>query len=182
MGAFFLCFVDCGERKQCLFLCQYNIYYILLIFGGGKHYILCMKHTVAISSDHGGYALKEEVKSRFANVDWVDLGCDSLDSVDYPDFGKKLADAVSSGEVKTGILICGTGIGISIEANRNPAVRCGLCTDTTMARLTRQHNDANVLALGARITGGEAAMDIVDVFLNTEFEGGRHQTRIDKLS
>ena len=141
-----------------------------------------MKHRVAISSDHGGYDLKEEIKARFSDVDWVDLGCDSHESVDYPDFGKKLADMVAAGDIDTGVLVCGTGIGISIEANRNPAVRCGLCTDTTMALLTRQHNDANVLALGARITGAEAAMDIVDVFFNTEFEGGRHQKRIDKLS
>jgi len=141
-----------------------------------------MKSPIAIACDHGGYALKEEIKSRFGDVDWIDLGCDSTDSVDYPDFGKVLADAVASGDAASGVLICGTGIGISIEANRNPAVRCGLCTDTTMARLTRQHNDANVLALGARIVGGELAFDIVDTFLNTKFEGGRHQNRIDKLS
>jgi len=141
-----------------------------------------MKRAIAIACDHGGYSLKEEIKSRFADIDWVDLGCDSTDSVDYPDFGKALAGKIASGDVETGVLICGTGIGISIAANREPAVRCGLCTDTTMARLTRQHNDANVLALGARIVGGELAIDIVDVFLNTEFEGGRHQKRIDKLS
>ena len=141
-----------------------------------------MKSPIAIACDHGGYDLKEQIKSRFADVEWLDLGCDSTDSVDYPDFGKKLADSVAFGEAAQGVLICGTGIGISIEANRNPAVRCGLCTDTTMARLTRQHNDANVLALGARIVGAELAFDIVETFLNTEFEGGRHQNRIDKLS
>jgi ribose 5-phosphate isomerase B len=92
-----------------------------------------------------------------------------------------MGDAIASGDVQSGIIICGTGIGISIAANRNPAVRCGLCTDTTMARLTREHNDANVLAVGARITGVESAMDIVDVFLNTEFEGGRHARRVEKL-
>lgn len=126
--------------------------------------------------------MKEEIKSRFSSYSWLDLGTDTTESVDYPDFGRKLAEAIAAGEADFGIAICGTGIGISIAANRNPAVRCGLCTDTTMARLTRQHNDANVLALGARITGVESAMDIVETFLNTEFEGGRHQRRVDKLS
>ncbi len=141
-----------------------------------------MTRPIAIACDHGGYALKEQIKSRFAEIEWLDLGTNSEESVDYPDFGSKLADAIANGEAVLGVLICGTGIGISIAANRNPAVRCGLCTDTTMARLTRQHNDANVLALGARITGVESALDIVDTFLNTEFEGGRHARRIDKLS
>lgn len=137
---------------------------------------------IAIACDHGGYELKEQIKSRFADVEWVDLGCNSTDSVDYPDYGRAMADVIAGGKAELGILICGTGIGISIEVNRNSAVRCGLCTDTTMARLTRQHNDANVLALGARIVGAELAFDIVDTFLNAEFEGGRHQNRIDKLS
>lgn len=141
-----------------------------------------MTRPIAIACDHGGYDLKEEIKSRFSSYSWVDLGTDSTESVDYPDFGQKLAEAIAAGEADFGIAICGTGIGISIAANRNPAVRCGLCTDTTMARLTRQHNDANVLALGARITGVESAMDIVETFLNTEFEGGRHQRRVEKLS
>lgn len=141
-----------------------------------------MSRAVAIACDHGGYDLKEEIKSRFSDIEWMDLGCDSKESVDYPDFGKKLADVIASGDVDTGVLICGTGIGISIAANRSSAVRCGLCTDTTMARLTREHNDANVLALGARITGIESAIDIVDVFLKTEFEGGRHARRVEKLS
>ncbi|MGH1398286.1 MAG: ribose 5-phosphate isomerase B [Alphaproteobacteria bacterium] len=136
---------------------------------------------IAIACDHGGFDLKEEVKARFSSYEWLDLGCDGADSVDYPDYGAKLADAIAAGDAPRGILICGTGIGISIAANRNKAVRCGLCTDTTMARLTRAHNDANVLALGARIVGVEAAMDIVETFLNTEFEGGRHQRRVDKL-
>lgn len=140
-----------------------------------------MKRAIAIACDHGGYELKEQIKSRFTEIDWLDLGCDSLESVDYPDFGHKMADAIAGGEVQQGIVICGTGIGISIAVNRNSAVRCGLCTDTTMARLTRQHNDANVLALGARIVGAELAFDIVDAFLTTEFEGGRHQRRVDKL-
>jgi len=141
-----------------------------------------MKQKLAIASDHGGYALKEAIKARFSDVEWLDLGADSTDSVDYPEFGQKMAVAIEAGEVERGVLICGTGIGISIAANRNPAVRAALCTDTTMARLTRQHNDANVLALGERVIGAETAFDIVETFLNTEFEGGRHQRRVDKLS
>ena len=141
-----------------------------------------MISPIAIACDHGGYALKEQIKSRFAEIEWLDLGTDSEESVDSPDYGRKMADAIANGEAALGVLICGTGIGISIAANRNPAVRCGLCTDTTMARLTREHNDANVLAIGARITGVESALDIVDVFLKTEFEGGRHARRVEKLS
>ena len=142
---------------------------------------MSMIQKVAIACDHGGYDLKEEIKSRFSSYEWVDFGTDSKESVDYPDFGIKVAEAIASGEVERGGLICGTGIGISIAANRNPAVRCGVCTDTTMARLTRQHNDANVLAIGARITGVESVIDIVSTFLNTEFEGGRHARRVEKL-
>lgn len=140
-----------------------------------------MTRKLAIACDHGGYSLKEAIKARFDDIEWLDLGTDSTDSVDYPEFGQKLAASIENGEAQQGILICGTGIGISIAANRNPAVRAALCTDTTMARLTRQHNDANVLALGERVIGPETAFDIVEVFLNTEFEGGRHQRRIDKL-
>lgn len=140
-----------------------------------------MKRTVAIASDHGGYTLKEAIKAKFSDIEWLDLGTDSTDSVDYPDYGQKLAEAVAGGQADTGIAICGTGIGISIAANRNPAVRAGLCTDTTMARLTRAHNDANVLALGERVIGQEVAFDIVETFLNTEFEGGRHARRVEKL-
>ncbi len=141
-----------------------------------------MIQKIAIASDHGGYSLKEAIKERFSSFEWIDLGTDSTESVDYPEFGKAVADAVAGGDAGAGIAICGTGIGISIAANRNPAVRAALCTDTTMARLTRAHNDANVLALGERITGQETAFDIVETFLNTEFEGGRHARRIEKLS
>lgn len=140
-----------------------------------------MKRTVAIASDHGGYSLKEAIKAKFDDIEWLDLGTNNTESVDYPEYGQKLAEAVASGEVDTGIVVCGTGIGISIAANRNPAVRAGLCTDTTMARLTRAHNDANVLALGERVVGQETAFDIVETFLNTEFEGGRHARRVEKL-
>ena len=156
-------------------------WFCVLIYGVKTHYILCMTDTIAIACDHGGYDLKETIKAKFGHIEWLDLGTNSSDSVDYPEYGTKLADAVAGGEAKLGIAICGSGIGISIAANRNPAIRAGLCTNTTMARLTRAHNDANVLALGARITGQEAALDIVEVFLNTDFEGGRHQRRVDQL-
>ncbi len=138
---------------------------------------------IAIASDHGGYTLKEAVKLHFSDkVEFVDLGTTSRDSVDYPEYGQAVAKSVKNGDVDTGIIICGSGIGISIAANRYPEVRAALCTDVTMARLCRQHNDANVLALGERITGIEVACEIVETFLNTQFEGGRHQRRVEKLS
>lgn len=140
-----------------------------------------MTKKIAIASDHGGYEYKQAIQEKFSDVEWLDIGCNSPDSVDYPEFGHKLAAVIAAGGADAGIAICGTGIGISIALNRHSSVRCGLCTDTTMARLTRQHNDANVLALGARIVGEELAFDIVETFLNTEFEGGRHQRRIDKI-
>ncbi len=140
------------------------------------------KEVIAIASDHGGYILKEFLKDSF-DLKWLDLGTnDAKTSVDYPEFGKAVADAVANGDADYRIAVCGTGIGISIACNRNPDIRAALCTDTTTARLTRQHNDANVLCLGERITGTEVALDIVKTFLETEFEGGRHQRRIDKLS
>lgn len=142
-----------------------------------------MNHKLAIACDHAGYELKEKIKTRFRDqVEWVDLGADSLESVDYPDFGKKLAEAITSGTVEQGVVICGSGIGISIAVNRFPAARAALCTSAEMARLSRQHNDANVLALGARIVDEATAYECVEAFLNTEFEGGRHQRRVDKLS
>lgn len=137
---------------------------------------------IVIACDHGGYALKEAIKARFSDqVSFLDLGTTSGESVDYPEFGAAAADAVRNGDAESAIIICGTGIGISIAANRKAGIRAALCTDMTMARLTRQHNDANILALGARVTGEEVAMDIVDIFLNTEFEGGRHARRVEKL-
>lgn len=137
---------------------------------------------LAIACDHGGYALKEAIKARFTGkIDFIDLGAHSTDSVDYPEYGQAVAKAIIDGDVTRGIVICGTGIGISIAANRFPEIRAALCTDVTMARLTRLHNDANVLALGARITGEEMVFDIVEAFLATEFEGGRHLNRIKKL-
>ena len=141
-----------------------------------------MTRRLAIASDHAGYNLKESIKEHFSDIEWLDLGADSTESVDYPDFGHKLADAIASGETQEGIVVCGSGIGISIAANRNKAVRAALCTSAEMAKLSRQHNDANVLALGERLTQEATAFEIVEAFLNTEFEGGRHQRRVDKLS
>lgn len=146
------------------------------------HYNKGMEQNIAIACDHGGYDLKEAIKAKFSAYQWLDLGTDSSESVDYPDFAQKLCDSINDGKAKRGILICGTGIGISIAANRYKHIRAALCTDVTTARLTRAHNDANVLALGARITGIECAFDIAEIFLNTEFEGGRHARRIEKLS
>jgi ribose 5-phosphate isomerase B len=143
-----------------------------------------MSLKIAIANDHGGFALKNFLIKQFDSVpvEWVDLGTGSDASVDYPDYGYKLADAIEAGKADFGIGICGSGIGISIALNRRPGIRAGLCTDTTMARLTRLHNDANVLCLGARIIGEEVAKDIVRVFLTTEFEGGRHCGRVEKLT
>ena len=137
---------------------------------------------IAIASDHAGYELKEKLKTVFADVDWLDLGTNSEVSVDYPDYGFAMGEAITEGRAEQGVVICGTGIGISIAANRFPAVRAALCTNATMARLSRQHNDANVLALGSRIIGTEVAQECVNIFLNTPFEGARHQKRIDMLN
>ncbi|MGW1425932.1 ribose 5-phosphate isomerase B [Bradyrhizobium manausense] len=136
---------------------------------------------VAIACDHGGFALKEALKAALPDLAWLDLGTDGAASVDYPDFADKLADAIKNGKAGRGILICGSGIGISIAANRHAHIRCALVHDVTGARLCRQHNDANVLALGGRMTGEAVAKDCVEAFLGTAFEGGRHQKRIDKL-
>lgn len=127
--------------------------------------------------------IKRKIKKHLSDKGYeiFDKGTNSLDSVDYPKYGQLVAKSVVDKEVDYGILICGTGIGISIAANKIKGIRAGLCTDTTMARLTRQHNNANILALGARIIGDVLALDIVDTFLSTDFEGGRHQNRIDLL-
>jgi ribose 5-phosphate isomerase B len=141
-----------------------------------------MNHKVAIACDHAGLNLKNAIMAQFKDVEWLDLGTNTSDSVDYPDFGKKMGEAIASGAAPFGVLICGSGIGISIAANRNPAVRAALCMNSTMARLSRLHNDANVVALGERLVGTAIAFDIVETFLNTEFEGGRHAARVGKLS
>lgn len=139
---------------------------------------------IAIACDHGGYELKEMVAGFLMGTGHqvIDLGTDSAESVDYPEYGRKCGLAVVEGEADHGIVVCGTGIGISIAANKVKGVRCGLCTSVEMAELTRKHNDANVLALGGRILAAEEALNIVNAFLNTEFEGGRHQRRVDMLN
>lgn len=138
---------------------------------------------LAIASDHGGYELKETIKEhlRERGVQFVDLGTNNTDSVDYPIYGKACAEAVATGKAERGIVCCGTGIGISIAANKVKGIRCGLCTSVEMATLTRQHNNANMLALGGRTTDPKLALEIVDAFLDTEFEGGRHKRRTDML-
>ena len=138
---------------------------------------------VALASDHAGFEMKEALKEYLSGrAEIIDLGANSDESVDYPDFGKAMGEAITEGRAERGILICGSGIGVSIAANRFPAVRAALCTSSEMAHLARQHNDANVLALGARLTDLETAKSCVDDFLHVEFEGGRHQRRVDKMS
>ena len=139
--------------------------------------------TIALGADHAGYPLKSRLKALLeADGHHVrDLGTNGPERVDYPDFARKVADAVADGEVHYGILICGTGIGMTIAANRDPRVRCALAHDATTARLGRAHNDANILALGARTTGKDEAVDAVRAFLTTPFEGGRHAARVNKL-
>ena len=138
---------------------------------------------IAIASDHGGFELKEKIKDhlRERGEKFVDLGTNSTESVDYPVYGRACAEAVASGKAEAGIVVCGTGIGISIAANKVKGIRCGLCTSVEMAQLTRQHNNANMLALGGRTTEAGLALQIVDAFLDTEFEGGRHKRRTDML-
>lgn len=139
---------------------------------------------LAIASDHGGYQLKEEIKAYLETrgIEVLDLGTNSEESVDYPQFGYACGEAVASGKADRGIVCCGTGIGISIAANKVKGIRCSLCTDTNMAELTRKHNDSNMLALGGRTTEVKTALEITEVWLNTEFEGGRHQRRVDMLN
>jgi ribose 5-phosphate isomerase B len=136
---------------------------------------------IYIGSDHGGYTLKEEIKKHLEtqNISFEDCGTHSTDSVDYPDNAKTLCEKISDND--TGILICGTGIGISIAANKCNGIRAALCTNTTMARFTRLHNNANVLCMGERIIGIETAKSIVNTFLGTTFEGGRHERRVNKI-
>jgi ribose 5-phosphate isomerase B len=138
---------------------------------------------VSLGCDHGGYDLKEIIKKHLENkgIEVLDIGAFSLESVDYPDYGEKAALLVAKKEVDKGIVICTTGIGISIAANKVKGIRCALCTDTLMARMTRLHNDTNMLALGAGIVGKNLALDIVDTWLDTEFEGGRHTNRVEKI-
>ena len=139
--------------------------------------------TVALAADHAGYALKDALKAVLTErgIPVLDLGTNDGGSVDYPEKAGALATALADGRASRGVLICGTGIGISIAANRHPHVRAALCHDVTTARMARQHNDANVLALGARVVGANVAIDCLVAFLETGFEGGRHQRRVHQL-
>jgi ribose 5-phosphate isomerase B len=139
---------------------------------------------IALAADHAGYELKDELARWLVEQghDVADLGTNGPESVDYPQFGRKLAQAVAAGEAERGIAVCGTGIGISIAVNREPACRCARVGDPLSAQLAREHNDANVLALGARLIGTEMAKACVAAFLGTGFSGGRHQPRVDQLS
>ena len=139
---------------------------------------------IAIGSDHGGLELKEAVKSALAarGLDVDDYGTENGDSVDYPDFAVKVAGAVSRAEVELGILLCGTGIGMSIVANKFPGVRAALATDVFMARMAKEHNNANVLVLGGRVLDADLAVDMVNVWLDSLYEAGRHQRRLDKIT
>lgn len=139
---------------------------------------------IGIGSDHGGFELKEYIKNHLEkqDIEYIDYGTNSTDSVDYPDFGKKVSEAVVAGEVDRAIVICGTGIGISIACNKVKGIRCALCGDTYSAKMSRAHNNANILALGARVIGIDLAVEIVNAWLNSEFEGGRHEKRVIKIS
>ena len=139
---------------------------------------------IALASDHGGFDLKESVIAHLLNTGWEvdDFGPHSGDSVDYPDYGIKLAEAVAEKRVQRGIVICGTGIGMSIVVNRYPGIRGTLCSDLFTAKLCREHNDSNILIMGGRVIGKGLAAEIVNTWLNTPFEGGRHQRRLDKIN
>jgi len=145
---------------------------------------MCVPMKIAIASDHAAFDLKAELREWLVDAghEVADLGTDTTDSVDYPDYGYKLAEVVAEGTVERGIALCGSGIGISMSANRNPAVRCALVSEPLSARLCREHNDANIIAMGARLIGPDMAKACIEAFLETEFAGGRHQRRVDKLS
>ncbi len=138
---------------------------------------------IAIGSDHGGFELKQELMAHLTKrgILYKDYGTYSADSCDYPGYAKAVAHAVADGECETGILICGTGIGISITANKVKGIRCALVSDLMSARMTRQHNDTNMLAMGAAVLGEKLALEIADVWLSTDFEGGRHARRVNKI-
>ena len=138
---------------------------------------------IALACDHGAYALKEAIKAHLTKrgLEYKDFGTYSTDSCDYPDFAAPAARAVASGECDRGIVCCTTGIGVSITANKVRGIRCALLSDLMSARLTRMHNDTNMMALGPGVVGEKLALEIVDVWLDTAFEGGRHQRRIDKM-
>ncbi|NRD77191.1 ribose 5-phosphate isomerase B [Bacillus sp. BRMEA1] len=139
---------------------------------------------VAIASDHGGIQIRQEIAKLLdeLKIEYVDFGCDCETSVDYPDYALPLAEKVASGEFDRGILICGTGIGMSISANKVKGIRCALCHDTFSAKYTRLHNDSNILAMGERVIGPGLAREVAEIWLTTEFEGGRHANRIGKIA
>ena len=139
---------------------------------------------IALGCDHGGYELKQEIIKYLEenHIEYQDFGCDSTDSTDYPIYAKRVAIAIQNGDCEKGILVCGTGIGISMAANKIKGIRAALCSDYFSAKYTRLHNDANILAMGGRVVGPGLAIEMVALFLDTEFEGGRHQRRIDLVS
>lgn len=139
---------------------------------------------VALAADHGGYGLKEEIKQYLDSVgiSYEDFGCTCEQSVDYPDYALPVAEKVAAGQFDRGILVCGTGIGMSIAANKVKGIRCALVHDCFTAKATREHNDSNVLAMGARVIGPGLALEIVKLWLGTEFEGGRHMRRVEKIT
>ncbi len=138
---------------------------------------------IAIGSDHGGYELKEHIKKHLdeRNLEYKDFGCYDENSVDYPDIAEKVCNAIIAKEADKGILVCGTGIGISIAANKIDGIRAAHCHDVYSAEMTKRHNNANVICMGGRVIGRELAFKIIDAWLDAEFEGGRHQKRIDKI-
>ena len=138
---------------------------------------------ISIGCDHAGYELKEKIIKFLNNLNYdvIDIGCHSLDSVDYPEFGHQVGKNVANKESDKGIVVCGSGIGISIAANKIKGIRAALCFTKAHAEMSRLHNNSNILALGARMNGGDDPFDIINIWLNTNFEGGRHQTRIEKI-
>ena len=145
---------------------------------------MCSPMRIAIASDHAAIDLKTELREWLIEQghEVADLGPDTADSVDYPDYGYKLANVLADGTAERGVALCGSGIGISMSVNRNPSVRCALVSEPLSAALSREHNDANCIAMGARLTGSDMAKACLTAFLETEFAGGRHQRRVDKLS
>ncbi|MBE6065509.1 ribose 5-phosphate isomerase B [Clostridium cochlearium] len=139
---------------------------------------------IALGSDHAGLKLKKEIMKHLEgkDIEFKDFGTNTEESCDYPDYAKEVANQVANKNYDLGILICGTGIGISIAANKVPGIRAALCSDTFSAHSAREHNNANILALGERVVGVGLALDIVDTFLSSEFQGGRHKRRVDKIS
>lgn len=139
---------------------------------------------IGLGADHGGYKLKQSIKEHLEKrgFETVDFGTNSADSVDYPDYGRAVAEAVIEGKIDKGIIVCGTGIGISLAANKVKGIRCANVSDTFSAKMSRAHNDCQMLALGERVLGAGLALEIVDAFLDSEFEGDRHKKRVDKIS